>query len=296
MVVLVAAILVALFTIDSMNWPEISLAAVNSEMLLLAFLAQIGFWVMVSIGWSKVLRFTSDTRIELGDAFAQIGLLLVGKYLPGKVWGMVARGSALRQHNMATKDIVKSTFTEQLVSIHAGVVVGGLSLFFIIGGGAGWIMLILSLSSIVLIPIFNKLITRVFVSLVYLYKKTRVDFSFDIKFSDYLVTFLIYILAWVMIGSILLFLSIGFLSLEFNIVESAEIISQAAVGMLAGYFALFAPGGIGIRESVISFSLSDLMTVDEAIALVVIYRVWLTISDVIAGCVALVWVGVVKKS
>ncbi len=114
--------------------------------------------------------------------------------------------------------------------------------------------------------------------------------------SKYLVLFGISALEWITVGAVLLFLSQAFVGLPAHGIESAQVITFAATALLIGFVALFAPGGIGIRESVLIYLLSTIMAVESALFVAVIYRIWLTLWDILAGAIAFLLAGIGKTT
>jgi glycosyltransferase 2 family protein len=66
-------------------------------------------------------------------------------------------------------------------------------------------------------------------------------------------------------------------------------ISVYAASYVAGFLALFAPGGLGVREGALIATMqrAGLATPVEAAAIAVASRIWLTVLEVIPGLVAL---------
>ena len=52
-----------------------------------------------------------------------------------------------------------------------------------------------------------------------------------------------------------------------------------AFGIIVGFFAFFAPGGIGVREGVIVGLMLAYMPLQDAMLFVLAYRLWLVIAD-----------------
>ena len=58
------------------------------------------------------------------------------------------------------------------------------------------------------------------------------------------------------------------------------------VGITTGFLALFAPGGLGVREAATSSILSTIMPLSEAIALVIVFRLWIMAWEFMGGVIA----------
>ena len=52
---------------------------------------------------------------------------------------------------------------------------------------------------------------------------------------------------------------------------------------LAGYVAVFAPSGIGVREAIIAGMLAGTLPLEDAVALGLLYRIWLVVVDGVLG-------------
>jgi uncharacterized membrane protein YbhN (UPF0104 family) len=63
-----------------------------------------------------------------------------------------------------------------------------------------------------------------------------------------------------------------------------------AAAYVAGYIAVFAPAGAGIREGILVVLLQPIMAREAAVVLAVIARLWTTVLELVpAGLLVLVW-------
>lgn len=51
------------------------------------------------------------------------------------------------------------------------------------------------------------------------------------------------------------------------------------LGITIGFFALFAPGGIGVRETITSLTLTQVMPLETALLLSLVFRFWIVASE-----------------
>jgi len=295
-VLLVVGLIYAWKSASKLEMPDIHWAATNLTDIGLATVAQLLFWLLMSFSWRQTLNYAVQRKISLADGFYHISFLLVGKYLPGKVWGIIARGAALKEQNIELTGIVKATYLEQLIMLHAGIVVGAVGLALTYQGRLAWILLLGSGLSVLFLPLFNKHLIKASIQLVNRYRRKELPRNLDISISNYLVLFGISALEWITVGVVLLFLSLGFVDLPAHGIESVRVVTFAATALLIGFVALFAPGGIGIRESVLTYLLSTIMAVESALFVAVIYRIWLTLWDFLAGGIAFSLTGIRKET
>ena len=294
LILLLTSIIYAIAAVGMLELPTLDFKSTNYLMIGGALIAQLAFWAFISIGWSRAIYYVTAHKINTLESFSQISMLLIGKYLPGKVWGMIARGAVLKELSIETRDIIKCTYTEQLISIHAGLFIGAVGLALNYETSHQWLIFLSALISLFLIPMLNNKFNHAINHLFKRLKKTQEPFNITIPYSHYTILFLLYALEWLAIGAILLFLLLGFLPITLTTLEAAQTISFAATGMLIGFAALFAPGGIGIRESVITYFLSTIIPLESAIFIAVIYRAWLTCADILAGVIVLLLSGAKK--
>jgi len=295
-VLLVVGVIYAWKSASGLEMPDIDWAATNLTNIGLAIASQLLFWLLMSFSWRQTLHYAIQRKISLLAGFYHISFLLVGKYLPGKVWGMVARGAALKEQNIELSSIVKATYLEQFIMLHAGAVVGAIGLALTYRGRLAWILLLSSGLSMLMLPLFNKYLINASIQWVNRNRRKELSLNLDISMSHYLVLFGISSLEWITVGAVLLFLSTGFVGLPSHDIESVQIVTFAATALLIGFVALFAPGGIGIRESVLTYLLSTIMAVESALFVAVLYRIWLTLWDVLAGVIAFLLTGVKRTA
>jgi uncharacterized membrane protein YbhN (UPF0104 family) len=98
----------------------------------------------------------------------------------------------------------------------------------------------------------------------------------------------------VIYGSLWLIAGLMFVSLYLILIDrhvepdllTALMLSNIA-GIAAGFAALFAPGGIGVREGVMIGILLPYMPVEQAMLLAIVSRLWQVASDAAGGVLGL---------
>ena len=78
---------------------------------------QMAFMIYACRLWATLLEKTTRHKISLQESYIQINAVTLGKYIPGKIWGLVARGSRLKLAGLSTKEYVKASFMEQYLLI-----------------------------------------------------------------------------------------------------------------------------------------------------------------------------------
>jgi hypothetical protein len=91
----------------------------DAAWLLMAAITQFSVWLALALGWRETVTCCAHFRIGVRDAFAHLGLFTAGKYLPGKVWGALARGTRLGQAGSTLGGAAQATLVEQVLVFHS---------------------------------------------------------------------------------------------------------------------------------------------------------------------------------
>ena len=258
----------------------------------LVVLSVVVFWLVLSWVWQLNLRLTVNQRIGLISAYRQVVMLLVGKYLPGKVWGIFARTSdaVIRERVSATSNYV-AAYLEQLISVHAGILFG---LGFLVASRpqVEWIIAFWSVAllSLLVVPRLHHSLLAWAVQRVLRKKPIELQAINGVAISaaDYSRLFIAYMAEWLVTGGILVAVQL-WISGEWPGTELLMLLlGSYAIAMVAGFVAIFAPGGIGVREGVMVALLASTLGLEQATMLAVSARLVMVCADLAAGAVVAV--------
>ena len=263
---------ITLYKADYLYIPEI-----HSFFLLFCSL----FFVFAGfIGNAFSLKKTLDIvgfRIGLNESIAGVGLTIFGKYIPGKIWMVLGLSSYiaakskndLRQLTILSLDV-------QIISLWTGLFIGFIGLLILDGfhlWGYFVIALWLGLGLIIFSKFLHLLIIKIYN---FLFRKDIVTFQLSAKQVFRLVPYYCgYWMLW----------SIGFY-LQIMSLTNTEISFSSGLGFpLAGslgILAIIAPGGLGVREGILTgyLSLSGL-PINEATTIAISTRLWFLGGEVI---------------
>lgn len=245
---------------------------------LIGFL-QIVFLFLVAEIWRRLVRVLTGTELSLWSAYLQLAISSVGKYVPGKVWGFVARAGEMHRQKIPIHLSVMSSVVEQilvvtgalLVAVVAALVIFSDYRFAVIAIGAA--LLVAAIIVSIKVPALTQWIMR---------RKQVENIPAEIPGYHAKSVFgfsLAYAVLWLLSGAIF---SIIYFSL-FYVPASAEsvaaLVLSNTVGIVAGFVAVFAPGGIGVREGMTTFVLAEFVPIREALMAAVSYRAWVTLID-----------------
>jgi uncharacterized membrane protein YbhN (UPF0104 family) len=272
------------------NWGEVKEAnfSFHPSLLLLgtfvfaaSYFIQIGAWYLVTL--------------KLGIALPPLETLeswlysLLGKYLPGKVWLLLGRFYLYQSKGKSKKAISIALYFETATVIMAAALISLMGLIFFKGirplypgRELGWLIVLFVPIFIALHPGFlEKIVNRI------LSRLRREPISLAISYRDVLWILLICIWAWLVggIGFYLFVSSIFPLSPDYVPFLTASLAISSTLGLIA----LFAPGGLGVREGVLVFLLSGFIPGAAAVIVSVLTRIWMTaIEIVLIGVVYLI--------
>ncbi len=272
------------------HWNEIAGQKWNIRWpaLLISGLFLLGAYIVASLAWQAIVD-GFGYKISCPAAFRVAYLSNLGRYIPGKIWqvfGMVGLAKelgvpvrvslasfALAQlymlpigfmvilitlRNFETLESLKPVST--LLYIVAGIVVLIFLILLIKPGGFNWGL---------------NLILRLF-------RRELVEYMPSVR--NRTITFLLYMHTWIFFG-------LGFYFFLQALIDT-DLTSSHSIGIYVasytlGYLAFISPGGLGVREAVMSAVLSPIFGAPVAASIALANRVWITFAEVVISLLAL---------
>ncbi|PCJ40685.1 MAG: hypothetical protein COA71_10615 [SAR86 cluster bacterium] len=280
---------ILLSVILALNWffslkIDYQLFKMLSYQWLAAAILMQGLVIIVFImAWQYNLRLHGLSQISFLQSSLMIGINSIGKYTPGKILGVVARGSALYKMAGDGRLVVQATLVEQLALVHSGIVVA--ALFWLVDKGnilLALLVLGLALISVFLMARFDELVVNTTFKLL---RRTPVALMHIGFRKSYKLVFVLMALMWVLSAMTLYLLMIAF-----GVVGGwsiSALIWITVMAYLSGFLAFFTPAGLGVREGVIVALLSVQMGVGVAVSISILHRLITLLFDFLLGCLAL---------
>ncbi len=266
-----AFLMVALYRADYLVIPEIT----SFYCLTGSLVFMLGGFAADALSWKSILN-TSDFRVNTRECFASVGLSIFAKYIPGKVLIIVGRAAYISaQRNYPLSRISMLSLNAQFISLWVGLTLGTTGLF-ILGELLVWKWFILFLWTSLTVIIFSKAVH------VILEKAIKLICRKEILIPQLNVISVLRVMPWFLacwgcwgIGFYLLASS-----LQTQYLPIVACLIYPLCGTL-GILAVIAPGGIGVREGLLTGCL--LMTglsATEAAAISVASRLWFLIGEI----------------
>lgn len=236
-----------------------------------------------SLYWFYLLN-ASDVKVTKKDALISNGLYVFTKYIPGKVWLILGKAGFLsNRYNHSLTNLSILSLYNQLLGIFIGLCFGVITVFAF---PFAWYF-----------KVFTPVLVVVFAFFLFksnfrdsigkrIQSKKVLKLINSIPSVGKLHVTLIYITCY------WLSLSIGFLFIVDSLIDSPMQVINLTFGypaaVVIGIIALFAPGGIGIREGALVFVLITAgISTSDSISIAVVSRVWFLIGEVFIFLLAL---------
>jgi uncharacterized membrane protein YbhN (UPF0104 family) len=256
---------------QTVSWHVRPLYLLGAVLLVLAnYAILIQAWRVMLAGWQQTLPFFASVRI-----WAVSGL---GKYVPGKVWAVAGMAVMAQRGGVAAWAATASAVVLQALSVGTGAAVVGLAGSARLQAEAPWArvalisLMVASAAGLALLlwpPFTRRLLQLLRVSA----PPERSPGAHAVA-----VGLLVNLLAWSGYGASLWLLAHGLLDVPALSLRVA--IGAFAASYVAGLLALFAPGGIGVRELVFLLMLDGVVGPGIAAALAIASRLLLTLTEI----------------
>jgi uncharacterized membrane protein YbhN (UPF0104 family) len=214
--------------------------------------------------------------VTFSDSVASIGLTIFGKYLPGKIWMIVGRSTYISIKS--SKDIKQLTLLSvyaQFIALWTGLLLGFIGLI-LLGGFYLWGWLTLTLLVVLTTLIFSPYFWK------YPLKLYNVILRRDISIPHLSIQKLLLLIPWYsfywILWSIGFYLMIKSLAIhEFHILMGLGFPLAGTLGIMA----IFAPGGLGVREGIMTgYLVLSNFSFQEAATVAVTSRLWFLAGEI----------------
>lgn len=251
----------------------------------LVALAIIPFYMLLAISSFMLAgRAFLGSKIQTLDAIEQVGLSVIAKYLPGKLWGIAVRALLCERYSLTASKSVAFSLFELAIATGSGFTAAcGLWLWtkypyytFPAILALTWVF---HRAYLFLVMAITKLREGKTLSLI---KKWNFIFIEKVDFLVYAKSTAYYMPIWI-VFSIVLNCYINILHDDTAYANRQLLSAYYITSVLVGFLAVFTPGGIGVREGVFVAWAGDLVGYSSAIVLAIFMRLWSTAYDIVFG-------------
>ena len=210
--------------------------------------------------------------------------MAIGKYIPGKIWGIMARGSELQKDGLTVHNYIGAVFLEQYLFL--------LGCLILVSTSAPWLIFqdthLAFVATIVPLEIVTafycqKICFNIFNKITKHRHSTQPQIGLP-AFAAYGIG---YAFLWAVAGLVFYGLLLATTPISPSWSVLIQSINASAIGVATGFIAIFAPGGIGVREGAITSLMAPAIGIGYAAQISISYRIFTTISDLICGGITL---------
>ena len=264
----------------ALTWAELRSQSIHWEVqpgwLLAAAAITWAAYALLVEAWRRVV-VSMGQRLGYRDA-ARIAMVSnLGKYIPGKVWAIAGNALLAQQAGVDATVSVAAAMVLQALALASGVtLVGVLGPATLRAYGTGYVVATVTLGALAILGVLALTSGRV-LRLLRSVLPTAMPALTPVPLGVMLAAFVANVCAWAAYGLAFVWLARGLTP------DAALTWSQAStvftISYLVGLVALFAPGGVGPRESLFVVLLTGPLGPKLAVALALASRVLLTITE-----------------
>ncbi len=283
---LVAAVFFVLGGEVSSQWHLIKNYEFNLKwhlVLLASGVYSISFFLLAT-GWWLLLR-NINSPIKFSDAVIYFFISLPCKYIPGKIWGAVARAKLCKKYSVSTSVCFLTTGMEGIMEILAGIYI---SLFAVLSSSEFGQSAKIGAAAFVVLGLFL-LIPRIFYSFVNIFLRLThqpiIEREGRVGVKKLLVVQVVFGIAMLLMGlSQVIFLkALTHVPMKYTL----YLISLGTFSYVASVLAFFTPGGLGVREGVWYIALKGIVIEYIGLIFALVSRLWTMIVEAILFVIAL---------
>jgi uncharacterized membrane protein YbhN (UPF0104 family) len=275
----------------SENWADVIQYdwSINYELLLLSLLVHLFALLIMSYVW-VILISGFGYNVKLKDAFKISYIANLGRYIPGRIWPVFGMAYLAKQIKIEEQTSITSWIVAQFFSLPSAFLLGVVCVLLspelldqagqFLSGSFYLISLLIIILSLLMIFFPAKALGFLNI-LLRKFKKPEVSFELSVKTA--LSIYVGYIIGWFVYG-------LSFWLLIISVTSNFDISLITAVGSFVlayqiGYLAIITPGGIGVRELVLTVILNPYLGVLSA-SIAVAARIWNLIVEITAALIA----------
>lgn len=236
------------------------------------------YFAGLALCWAFLLRRVAlEQHVSLAAAVRVWLLSMMTRYIPGNVWHIVSRVALAHQLGVNNTQVFTSAAVEQVLTLLGALALFGCTLpFWRVGTlGRTWLLVLVPLGLLMLHP---RVLGQI---LIWLATKTgRAQFAWRYTYCEIVILVAAYMLPNLCAGMALSLLVWGMSAV--SLADLPLLFGAAALAWVIGYLSFFTPSGLGIREAVLVTLLSQLYPTPVALFASLLFRVVLTIGEMLA--------------
>ena len=255
------------------NIKGIDLSNLNYGYVLPALLVTVVSLFIPVFAW-KYLLGTLGSDLKISKAMRIWFISNLGRYIPGKVWQISGLIVLSNKEGISKKVSSVSVIYSQIVANLIGLSLGVFLFFRYEKHTDYFFILITVLLTLAILPF---MINKLAILALSILKKPKE--TFEVSYGKFIIYVFMQLVNWIVMGAaFVLFINIF---TELSISQHPVALFILPISWTLGLLAIFAPGGIGVREGIMTVYLSMFISPGLAAVIPWIYRIWLTIFELL---------------
>lgn len=241
----------------------------------ITFIYVVWIWHKMLLHLDSVISYKATFRIWFVSALL--------RYLPGKVMGVLSMVYLCEKEGISKTTTLSSGAMNQGFSLLSGLSLG-LAYFMIHPSDAItnevilWAVIVM-IAFFAFTPLLLKKVINPFFQ-----KRNWTNIDWRLSWSKFGYFFVTYLFVWGLFGIGFYFVVKSVTTISYGLIF--EMVAIFTISYLAGFLAIITPGGLGVREGLMTALLMSHMPMPVAIVVAGIARIWLTVAELLCITVA----------
>ena len=262
---------------DNINGLKNMKFEINVGLFSLSLLAYIIYKFYNAVLWHYITT-KSGCSISVGNSIISWSYSQLGKFIPGKVFYLVARLYRYKKENKPVKNVTFCFLLENTYTFVSALFVFVASLPFVKAEVFQQYKLQVIILIVLFFVFFNPYIIENSINFIFrLFKKEPVKLAF--RYRELIFTLLLFVSDWII-------MCVGFYLLLIAIYPAGHsdffyLMAVFSLANVIGILSFFTPLGIGVREAVLILALKLIMPAPYAVIITIVSRLWTTAGDLL---------------
>ncbi len=278
--------------IGGIDWKSVD---VDLALLLLSFAVLFGELAVGAWCWSTLVARLGGPRVSVPTAAAMVVLANFGRYVPGKLLGIVGVAALAGRARCPASVAAAASLASQALHLLGAVIVSGWTMLQLSGLSSGsaaavGAALLIMVAALAVLAGHARVHAALVGALARIGRRRPSDVPLDFRSISGLASLpwvAAFVAQWFVYG-----LAFFLLARSLGADGSLLFYTTAFAGAyLTGYVAVLAPAGLGVREATLVALLAPTLGAGPSVVLAVAQRAWITAFELAAapGCVAVFW-------
>ena len=266
------------------NWQNIPFDSLHFSVVnvVLSFIFLfVNFFLFIQ-GWKSIVNALGE-KVGFKSAFWIISSSQIAKYVPGGIWFALGRVYLGKIEKIKGEIIALSVIIETGLTFLVGILLFFISISLVEQKLFAQFIFIVPIFFLFLIILYPPILNRLMNFALRIIKKPTINLN--ISYKQLLQLSIYFFGLWIaqIIGFYFLINAIYTISFSKIFILAAAY----TLSWMTGFVVIFAPGGLGVREGMMTLLLSTILPTPLAIAISFIARVWITVFEIVVFFIGL---------